>query len=337
MPTAAVKPDASSIVRAWPASRGLCALIGDAAGVGIIGDPAQGKPSLNDALTGSCIESGVGLSLPVNVAAVPYEHGAAIEPAADAAHTVRRLTTGSLHQKRMLEPIVQRIERGYVSSGSCEWSAIGMETSDAHDSNGSYRVGPFSSRTGREGYERAVAATVEAIHAGDIFQANIAHPLEAHFEGDARAAFADLMHTLGPGFGAYIEDRDESGALKRIVISVSPELFLRAQREAGGITVTTRPIKGTRPASEASSDELEASAKDHAELAMIVDLMRNDLGRVAKFGSVRVTQPRVIERHHAGSIDHAVATVSARLRDDATLNDLMRATFPPGSITGAPK
>lgn len=251
-------------------------------------------------------------------------------------HAVRRLTDRRLQPKQALLPIVQRIERGFVSRAS-EWKPHGIDTLDLDTSRGTYRVEPFASRTGRRAYERAVAMTVEAIHAGDIFQANIAHPLEARFEGDARAAFADLMATLGPGFGAYLEDRDDAGELKRIVISVSPELFLRAARDTGGITVTTRPIKGTRPASEASSGELEASPKDHAELAMIVDLMRNDLGRVARFGSVRVTQPRVIERHHAGSIDHAVATVSARLREDATLADLMNATFPPGSITGAPK
>jgi len=336
VPSAAVKVDALSILRAWPAARGLCALVGDAAGVGVIGEPG-GTCSLEDALGASCVSEGTGLSLPVHVAAVAYEHGAVIEDAATAARAVRRLTGGELRPKRMLEPIVQRIERGYVSRGSGDWAAVGVDPVEGEASLGAYRVGAFSSRMGRAAYERAVAATVEAIHAGDIFQANIAHPLEARFEGDCRGVFAGLMEALGPGFGAYLEDRDERGELRRVVISVSPELFLRAVRDGDGIAVTTRPIKGTRPASAASSGELEASAKDHAELAMIVDLMRNDLGRVAEFGSVRVTQPRVIERHHAGSIDHAVATVSARLREGATLSDLMAASFPPGSITGAPK
>ncbi len=337
MPRAAVKLDALAILRAWPEERGLCALIGDASGVGVIGEPAAGDASLEDALGAACRDAGGGLALPVHVAAVAYEHGAAIEGAATAARAVRRLTDGALRPKRMAAPIVQRIERGYVSRGGGEWAGVGVDPVEEETVPGAYRVGAFSSRMGRTAYERAVSATVEAIHAGDIFQANIAHPLGARFEGDARAAAADLMETLGPGFGAYLEDRDEAGELKRIVISVSPELFLRAERDADGITVTTRPIKGTRPATAASSGELEASAKDHAELAMIVDLMRNDLGRVAEFGSVRVTQPRVIERHHAGSIDHAVATVSARLRAGATLGDLINASFPPGSITGAPK
>jgi len=307
----------------------------------VIGEPG-GTCSLQDALGAACVRAGAGLELPLHIAAVPYEHGATIEPAATAAHALRRLTDSRIHPKPALKPVVQRIERGYVSQGGAEWAAANMEAvhvDPGHDeaSNGAYRVGAFSSRTGRSAYEQAVATTVEAIHAGDIFQANIAHPLVAPFEGDARAAFADLFDRLGPGFAAYVEDRDDAGNLRRVVISVSPELFLRAVRDADGIAVTTRPIKGTRPASAASSGELEASAKDHAELAMIVDLMRNDLGRVAKFGSVRVTEPRIIERHHAGSIDHAVATVSARLREDATLADLMAASFPPGSITGAPK
>jgi para-aminobenzoate synthetase component I len=336
VPTAATKLDARSILWAWPASRGLCALVGDAAGVGVIGEPA-GRATLDAALASSCTQPMRPLELPLHIAAVPYEHGATIEPAATAAQALRRLTDSPLRPKPAINPIVQRIERGYVSSGGGEWAAVGIDPVEGETAPGVYRVGAFASRMGRAAYEGAVAATVEAIHAGDIFQANIAHPLEAGFEGDCRAVFADLLQTLGPGFGAYLEDRDERGELRRVVISVSPELFLRAARDGDGIAVMTRPIKGTRPASDGSAGELEASAKDHAELAMIVDLMRNDLGRVAAFGSVRVTQPRIIERHHAGSIDHAVATVSARLRDDATLADLMAASFPPGSITGAPK
>lgn len=97
-------------------------------------------------------------------------------------------------------------------------------------------------------------------------------------------------------------------------------------------------MKGTRPA-HADPQTLAHSAKDAAELAMIVDLMRNDLGRVAALGSVRVDQPRVIERHAPGpsGVYQGVATVSARLRDSLTASDLLAATLPGGSITGAPK
>jgi len=337
VPTTAAKLNASSILRIWPPDRRLCALIGDAKGVGVIAEPAGTCP-LEHALAASCTHSTPGLHLPLHIAAVPYEYGSTIEPAAKATHAVRRLTDRTLQAKTALEPIVQRIDSAYLSGGTGEWTPVGLEPLDGTAApDAAYAVGPLVSRTGRAAYEQAVVTTVQAIHAGDIFQANIAHHLSARFEGNARAAFADLIDRLGPGFGAYIEDHDASDNLRRIVISVSPELFLRARRDADAITVTTRPIKGTRSVSAASTGELEASAKDHAELAMIVDLMRNDLGRVAKFGSVRVTEPRIIERHHAGSIDHAVATVSARLTDDATLADLMAASFPPGSITGAPK
>jgi para-aminobenzoate synthetase component 1 len=98
--------------------------------------------------------------------------------------------------------------------------------------------------------------------------------------------------------------------------------------------VVTRPIKGTRPSS-VDARELDESDKDRAELAMIVDLMRNDLGRVAEIGSVRVTEPRVLETHR--TVHHGVAEISARLRDGVTWRDLLAATFPPGSVTGAPK
>jgi para-aminobenzoate synthetase component 1 len=102
-----------------------------------------------------------------------------------------------------------------------------------------------------------------------------------------------------------------------------------------GRRIITRPIKGTRPRSPGMEDALRASEKDAAELHMIVDLERNDLGRVCQIGSVNVSQPRTIEAH--GAVFHGVATVEGRLRDDVNFVDLLRAVFPGGSITGAPK
>jgi para-aminobenzoate synthetase component 1 len=125
------------------------------------------------------------------------------------------------------------------------------------------------------------------------------------------------------------------------ICSLSPELFLEA--DFSNRTVVTRPIKGTRPDS-CDDAELRTSEKDAAELAMIVDLMRNDLGRVCEFGSVRVTDPQTIERHArsddgGGSrgVIHGVATIEGRLRKGVGLRALIAATFPPGSVTGAPK
>ncbi|USO00368.1 MAG: anthranilate synthase component I family protein [Phycisphaeraceae bacterium] len=117
------------------------------------------------------------------------------------------------------------------------------------------------------------------------------------------------------------------------VCSASPELFLRY--DASTRRVTTRPMKGTRPIS-ADPEELRHAAKDRAELNMITDLMRNDLGRVCEFGSVRVDAPRSIEAH-AQSVLQATSTVSGALRPGLSHTDLIRATFPPGSVTGTPK
>jgi para-aminobenzoate synthetase component 1 len=197
------------------------------------------------------------------------------------------------------------------------------------------RVGPFTSAQGRAAYEAAVAAAIEYIRAGDIFQANIAHELKATFAGSPRAAFATLIRSAAPGFGAYLEP--PAGANDRgIVCSISPELFLDA--DFASRAVRTRPIKGTRRGDDQQlARELHESAKDAAELSMIVDLMRNDLSRVCEVGSVRVDEPRAFERHGGGSVLHAVATVSGRMREGIGFAELLRATFPPGSVTGAPK
>src|SRR5262249_4999701 len=116
------------------------------------------------------------------------------------------------------------------------------------------------------------------------------------------------------------------------LISNSPELFLRVTPDRH---VLTRPIKGTRPRAPGMEIELRDSAKDQAELAMIVDLERNDLGRVCEIGSVHVVEPRAIEAHP--TVYHGVATIEGTLRRDVSFVDLLRATFPGGSVTGAPK
>ena len=195
----------------------------------------------------------------------------------------------------------------------------------------------------REGYLEAVARAREYIAAGDIFQVNLSRrftvPLEPCAPGpDLRPAslYRRLRRANPAPYAAYIG----LGA-GRAVLSSSPELFL----DLAAGRVVTRPIKGTRPrrAGEAESsdfnrrerDELLRSEKDKAELVMITDLERNDLGRVCDYGSVRVTEPRAVEAYEA--VYHTVATVEGRLHAEADLVDLLRATFPGGSITGAPK
>lgn len=176
-------------------------------------------------------------------------------------------------------------------------------------------------------YAHDVASTVRAIRAGEIFQANIARAYTARMSAPPRQWAAWALSSPGARHGAYLE---VGGG--RSILSLSPELFLDV--DARTRRVRTRPIKGTR-ALGTDPAELDGSAKDAAELHMIVDLMRNDLGRVATVGSVRVTEPRAMERHP--TVLHAVAEIAAELRPDIGPVELLRATFPPGSVTGAPK
>ncbi|MGI9014918.1 MAG: anthranilate synthase component I family protein [Phycisphaerales bacterium] len=186
---------------------------------------------------------------------------------------------------------------------------------------------PLESSTSPDEYMAAVERIRDYIAAGDIFQANITQRYQCQVTGNARELFIAGLDVSQAGYAAYIELDAE-----RTVISLSPELFLDADFRSGH--VVTRPIKGTRPRS-AEAIELFESEKDAAELHMIVDLMRNDLGRVARFGSVKVVNPRTIETH--STVHHGVAEVQAILRPGISVGDLIKATFPAGSITGAPK
>ncbi len=195
-------------------------------------------------------------------------------------------------------------------------------------------VGEFASDLPREVYEAMVARAVGHIRAGDVFQVNLARRLSAAVSGSCRDLFVRAIERMAPGYAALVEGPTPG----RAVVSLSPELYVRF--DPRDRRVVTKPIKGTA-AGSAPADGLRASEKDRAELAMIVDLMRNDLGRVCEFGSVRVAEAREIERF--GSVEpgagvwHASATVEGRLRDGAGVVDLLRASFPAGSITGAPK
>jgi para-aminobenzoate synthetase/4-amino-4-deoxychorismate lyase len=186
---------------------------------------------------------------------------------------------------------------------------------------------PFAlTGNGGAGHLSAVAECRRRIAAGELLQANLCVRLESGFDGDPLDLLARALPRAQPRFGACVD-----GA-----ISLSPERFLRRR----GRVVRTEPIKGTRPRTGAdrergaARDELLASGKDAAEHVMIVDLMRNDLGRVCEYGTIAVDPARV--EAHAG-VWHLVSSVSGRLREDVGDADLLRATFPPGSVTGAPK
>jgi para-aminobenzoate synthetase component 1 len=211
-------------------------------------------------------------------------------------------------------------------------------TSDAGAS--AYELAEPMPARSRAEYLAAVARGVEYIHAGDCFQVNLSHRIRAEFSGSPRALFGAMLDAASPWYGAYLEVPTASGP--HAAMSVSPELFL--DYRAATRSVTTRPIKGTR-AGRIDPSELRSSVKDRAELAMIIDLMRNDLGRVCEIGSVRVEEERAIERHgwsgtpdgETPGVHHGVATIRGKLRTDCSAADLLRATFPGGSITGAPK
>ncbi len=183
----------------------------------------------------------------------------------------------------------------------------------------------------KEVYLARLERVLEYIRAGDIFQANLSQRFTAELGVDPIDLYARLRRASPAPYGCWM---DLGGPA---VLSISPELFL----ERRGTRIVTRPIKGTRPRGAdgtedaALADALLRSEKDRAELAMIVDLLRNDLGRVAETGSVEVLEERVLEAHP--TVHHAVATVAARLSDRVHAADLVAATMPGGSITGAPK
>jgi para-aminobenzoate synthetase/4-amino-4-deoxychorismate lyase len=184
---------------------------------------------------------------------------------------------------------------------------------------------------GAAGHAVVVGAARARIHAGDLFQANLSLVLRSQLRGEAADLFAAGVRALAPDRAAFL------GGAWGSVASLSPELFLSRR----GRSVRSSPIKGTRPrpadpaAAERERRALLASDKDHAENVMIVDLVRNDLGRVCETGSVRVPSLASAEAH--SGVWHLVSTVEGRLRDGVDDGDLVRAAFPPGSVTGAPK
>lgn len=183
----------------------------------------------------------------------------------------------------------------------------------------------------REGYIAAVDRVIEYIRAGDIFQANLSQRLTAPALCSPVELYGRLRRRNPAPFAAYFAHEDWA------VVSASPERFLRVENGM----VETRPIKGTRqrrPAPEAdlyTRDELRESGKDQAENVMIVDLLRNDLSKVCRPGSIRVPQLCQVETYE--TVQHLVSEVRGELAEGRDFWDLLAATFPGGSITGAPK
>ena len=238
-----------------------------------------------------------------------YVIGADLEPGAPGAHETIRHRIDRLAGEVLQAPILPKDDSPATEGGRAQVR------------------GNFA----RDDYLAAVHRAKEYIAAGDIFQVNLSQRFEADLGIDAYELYRRLREINPAPFACFLSLGDNA------VVSSSPERFLKVT----GRHVETRPIKGTRPRGSDEErnirmrQELLASEKDGAELAMIVDLERNDIGRVCEYGTVRVTEKKVLEEY--ASVYHLVATVEGDLCARYDLVDLLKATFPGGSITGAPK
>lgn len=194
-----------------------------------------------------------------------------------------------------------------------------------------FSVGKPTFKTSSTHYLKQINQILDYIKAGDILQANLSHRIDANFSGDSFALYQSLTCANPAPYSAYIETEQFT------IASVSPEQFLALDQKQ----IVAKPIKGTKPraiedkADYAAKKELYTSIKDRAENVMIVDLMRNDIGRVADIGSVAVKKLFDIEPHP--SVWQMVSTIIATLKDSYDSVHLIQSCWPPGSMTGAPK
>lgn len=189
----------------------------------------------------------------------------------------------------------------------------------------------LSSNFKKEEFKDSVQKIRDYIVQGDIYQANLTQRFSGKTKVSSYEIYRDLRRFSPAPFGAFLNFE------KTHVLSNSPERFIKCTNK----TVETRPIKGTRPRGKTKEEDLRLqnelleSEKDRAELLMIVDLERNDIGKISKVGSVKVPELFVIEKY--ANVNHLVSTVVGQLEDDKDAIDVIKATFPGGSITGAPK
>lgn len=266
----------------------------------------------------------------------------------DAADTARRETGGHLagfiayEAGLALEPrLVPLADARTGASGPLVWlglfesertlAAAEVDAWLSENAEGEGWVGPLDPQLSPGGYRAVFDRLQDAIRDGDIYQANLTFPLAGSYRGDPAGLYKALRPAAKAGYGGMIFD----GA--HWLLSLSPELFVSLQNGSAKV----KPMKGTRPRGRDAeedkklAEELANSVKDKAENLMIVDLMRNDLSRVAEAGSVRVDAPFAVESYP--TVHQMVTTVHATLQANKSAADLIRAIFPCGSITGAPK
>ncbi|MEW6657792.1 MAG: aminodeoxychorismate synthase component I [Thermodesulfobacteriota bacterium] len=199
------------------------------------------------------------------------------------------------------------------------------------DGPGPYQVGSLQSNFTREAYLQGVSRVREYIRQGDVYQVNLSQRFSFPFQGEAYRLFLRLFALNPAPFYAYLNCRDF------VILSTSMERFLYRR----GDYLETRPIKGTRPRGRTPEEdaalrrELAESLKDDAELSMIVDLLRNDLGKVCQARTVKVKEHKRLEAYQ--NVYHLVSIVTGQVRPGCSHVDILKATFPGGSITGCPK
>jgi para-aminobenzoate synthetase component I len=192
-------------------------------------------------------------------------------------------------------------------------------------------VSGWQSNMSQQAYTNRFETIQQYLRAGDCYQINLTQRFQAEYTGDEWLAYCQLAQVNQAPFSAFMRLPES------VILSLSPERFLALNNRE----IETKPIKGTRPrfidpeADQASINELQNSPKDRSENLMIVDLLRNDIGRVSKAGSVRV--PKLFEIESFKAVHHLVSTVTGSLADQYNAIELLEACFPGGSITGAPK
>lgn len=218
-----------------------------------------------------------------------------------------------------------------LSYGDVHARRVWLEQQHVADTPPFTLTSSWQSNMSREQYGEKFRQVQAYLQSGDCYQVNLAQRFQASYRGDEWQAFVRLNHSNRAPFSAFLRFDDSA------ILSLSPERFIQLEQEQ----IQTRPIKGTLPrlddpqADAEQANRLANSAKDRAENLMIVDLMRNDIGRVAVPGSVRVPELFVVEPFPA--VHHLVSTITATLPPTLHATDLLRAAFPGGSITGAPK
>jgi para-aminobenzoate synthetase component 1 len=244
---------------------------------------------------------------------------------------------------RAVDERLERLERRFAAARERALddrpAAPAMAVGDAAESDVPAAGLELRSGLDRAAYEAGVAAIRRWIAEGEIYQANLTRRLETPFRSDPWPLYRQLRTGDPALFAAYLDlgPSPMTGA-PRAIVSASPEPFLSVAPDG---RVATNPIKGTRPRGRDRADdrrlarELLTSAKDRAENVMIVDVLRNDLGRVCRPGSVRV--PRLCRLERTAAVQHLVSTVTGELSPGRDAFDLLAASFPGGSITGAPK